>query len=84
VSAATFVVSTAGVAVVSTTFVVSTAVVQLSQAGVASVDPFPPHDVNDTTANRLSATNVTFFILFVFCLRINFTFDKYVVLSFIF
>jgi hypothetical protein len=78
------VVSITGVAVLSTTFVESTAVAQESQAGVASVEPLPPHDVNDTTANRLSATNVTFFILFVFCLRINFTFDKYVVLSFIF
>jgi hypothetical protein len=77
------VVSTTGVAVLSTTFVESHTAV-LSQVEVASVEPLPPHDVNDTTANRLSATNVTFFILFVFCLRINFTFDKYVVLSFIF
>jgi hypothetical protein len=64
---ATAVVSTTGVAVLSTTFVESQAVLQVSQAaGVASVEPFPPHDVNDTTANRLSATNVTFFIFVCF------------------
>jgi hypothetical protein len=37
---------------------------------VGVVDPPPPQDVN-TAVKMLSATNVTFFILFVFVLRIN-------------
>jgi hypothetical protein len=46
-----------------TTFVVSAAVLQVSHTGVASVLPSPPQEVNVTAAKKLSATNVTFFIL---------------------
>jgi hypothetical protein len=67
--------------VLSDTFVVSVTTVVLSL--VAGVDVLPPPQEVNTAVKMLSATNVTFFMLFVFVLFKNlFTFDKYVVLSF--
>ena len=67
-STATLAVSTF-TAVLSDTFVVSVTTTHVSHVVVGVVDSPPPHDVN-TAVKMLSATNVTFFILFVFVLKL--------------